>query len=98
MTAHYRLNGGIRIAIITGNFGYECDSEDSEGLSPTEREFDRATQKGRRQTGRGTYYVIRRRSLQEPDINPTNGTRRNILHAERERTHEGFKGLKGEGP
>lgn len=36
-----------RTAIYLGIFGYEYGTEDSSGLSPVEREFDRATQKGR---------------------------------------------------
>ena len=33
--------------VYIGLFGYEYGSEDAEGFSPTEREFDRATEKGK---------------------------------------------------
>jgi ATP-dependent DNA helicase RecG len=36
-----------RAAIYVGLFGNEYGSEDGEGVSPTEREFDRATRKGK---------------------------------------------------
>ncbi len=36
-----------RAAVYVGLFGYEYGSEDGEGVSPTEREFDRATRKGK---------------------------------------------------
>ena len=37
-----------RCAIYVGLFGAEYGFEDAEGVSPTEREFDRATRQGRR--------------------------------------------------
>lgn len=37
-----------RATIYLGLFGHEYGSEDEEGVSPTEREFNRATRKGKR--------------------------------------------------
>jgi len=37
-----------RATIYLGLFGHEYGSEDAEGISPTEREFNRATRKGKR--------------------------------------------------
>src|SRR5262245_11765264 len=36
-----------RCAIYVGLFGSEYGSQDASGVSPTEREFDRATQRGK---------------------------------------------------
>jgi predicted HTH transcriptional regulator len=41
------LNEVDRCAVYVGLFGQEYGSEDNEGVSPTEREFDRATKKGK---------------------------------------------------
>lgn len=40
-----------RCSVYVGLFGYEYGFEDPEGVSPTEREFDRATNRGKTRLG-----------------------------------------------